>query len=64
MFFQLSLSKICARNAIKLATELINWAMVGNHVIMDANMILPKSHYLNICIYDDYKLRYYQLTKS
>jgi hypothetical protein len=27
-------------------------------------MILPMIHYLNPCIYDDYKLRYSQLTKS
>jgi hypothetical protein len=27
-------------------------------------MILPMIQYLNPCIYDDYKLRYYELTKN
>jgi hypothetical protein len=26
-------------------------------------MILPNIHYLNPCIYDDYKLKYYQFIK-
>jgi len=40
--------------------ESINWAMVCNHLVMDATW----STILNPCIYDDYKIRYYELTES
>jgi hypothetical protein len=34
-FFQLLLFRICVPNVLKIATELISWAMVCNHLVMD-----------------------------
>ncbi len=36
IFLQLWLFKICALNALKVTIELFSWAMVYNHLILDA----------------------------
>jgi hypothetical protein len=35
-FFQLSLFRILVPNVLKITIEFINWAMVCNHLVMDA----------------------------
>jgi hypothetical protein len=40
-FFQLWLFRICAPNALKVAIEFISWAMVCNHLVMDASLVYP-----------------------